>query len=99
VLLISALYWAHRSADLEGIVLAALSGSLASGLGYAAWYTAMPRLGAIVAANAQLSVPVIAALAGVVLFDEPITVRLAVSSVLVLGGTALGVRRKLTLRA
>jgi len=30
----------------------------------------MPRLGAIVAANAQLSVPVIAALAGVVLFDE-----------------------------
>jgi drug/metabolite transporter (DMT)-like permease len=95
VLLISALFWAHRSADLQGIVLAVLSGSLASGLGYAAWYTAMPRLGAIVAANAQLSVPVIAALAGVVLFDEPITARLAVSSVLVLGGTALGVRRKL----
>jgi len=45
-----------------------------------------------------LSVPMIAALAGVVLFDEPITVRLAVSSVLVLGGTALGVRRKLTSR-
>jgi drug/metabolite transporter (DMT)-like permease len=98
VLLISALFWAHRSADLEGIVLAALSGSLASGLGYAAWYTAMPRLGAIVAANAQLSVPVIAALAGVVLFDEPVTARLAVSSVLVLGGTALGVRRKLASR-
>src|ERR1700726_2049645 len=98
VLLISALFWAHRSADPEGIVLAALSGSLASGLGYAAWYTAMPRLGALVAANAQLSVPVIAALAGVVLFDEPITARLAVSSVLVLGGTALGVRRKLASR-
>jgi drug/metabolite transporter (DMT)-like permease len=98
VLLISALFWAHRSADLQGTVLAVLSGSLASGLGYAAWYTAMPRLGAIVAANAQLSVPVIAALAGVVLFDEPITARLAVSSVLVLGGTALGVRRKLTLQ-
>src|SRR2546421_3033309 len=64
VLLISALCWPRRSADPEGIVLAALSGSLASGLGYAAWYTAMPRLGAIVAANAQLSVPVIAALAG-----------------------------------
>jgi len=96
VLLISALFWVHRCADLEGIALAALSGSLASGLGYAAWYTAMPSLGAIVAANAQLSVPVIAALAGVVLFDEPITARLAVSSALVLGGTALAVRRKLT---
>jgi drug/metabolite transporter (DMT)-like permease len=98
-LLVSALFWAHRSADVQGVVLAALSGSLASGLGYAAWYTALPRLGAIAAANAQLSVPVIAALAGVVLFDEPITTRLAVASVLVLGGTALAVHRRLSARA
>jgi drug/metabolite transporter (DMT)-like permease len=97
-LLISVLLWARHSADPEGIVLAVLSGSVASGLGYAAWYTALPGLGAIAAANAQLSVPVIAALAGVVLFDEPITARLAVSSVLVLGGTALAVRRSLALR-
>ncbi len=92
-LLISALLHAQASADAQGIVLAALSGSVASGLGYAAWYTALPRLGAIAGANAQLSVPVIAALAGVVLFDEPLTTRLVVSSVLVLGGTAIAVRR------
>jgi drug/metabolite transporter (DMT)-like permease len=98
-LLVSALFWAHRSTDLEGVVLAALSGSIASGLGYLAWYSALPRLGAIAAANAQLSVPVIAALAGVALFDEPITTRLAAASVLVLGGTALAVRRRLTLQA
>jgi len=97
-LVISALLWKHRAADTAGVVLATLSGSIASGLGYAAWYTALPKLGAIAAANAQLSVPVIAALAGVVLFDEPITLRLAVSSVLVLGGTALAVRRKLPAR-
>jgi drug/metabolite transporter (DMT)-like permease len=97
-LLISALFWAHRSADFEGILLAALSGSIASGLGYAAWYTALPRLGAIAAANAQLSVPVIAALAGVVLFNEPITGRLLAATVLVLGGTALAVRRNLSVR-
>src|SRR3989440_5273760 len=97
-LLISVLLWSHRSADTEGIVLAALSGSIASGLGYAAWYTALPKLGAIAAANAQLSVPVIAALAGVVLFAEPITLRLAVSSMMVLGGTALAVRRTLTFK-
>lgn len=97
-LLVSVLLWSHRSADTEGIVLALLSGSIASGLGYAAWYTALPRLGAIAAANAQLSVPVIAALAGVILFSEPITLRLAVSSVLVLGGTALAVRRTLTFK-
>jgi drug/metabolite transporter (DMT)-like permease len=98
-LLVSALFWAHRSADLEGVLLAVLSGSIASGLGYAAWYTALPRLGAIAAANAQLSVPVIAALAGVVLFGEPITTRLAIASVLVLGGTALAVHRRLSVRA
>lgn len=98
-LLISVAFWGHRSADTEGIVLALLSGAIASGLGYAAWYTALPRLGAIAAANAQLSVPVIAALAGVILFAEPITVRLAASSVLVLGGTALAVRRALILKS
>jgi drug/metabolite transporter (DMT)-like permease len=96
--LISALLWTHRSADLQGVILAALSGAVASGLGYAAWYTAVPRLGAIAAANAQLSVPVIAALAGVALFHEPITTRLLASSVLVLGGTAVAVRRSLTWR-
>jgi drug/metabolite transporter (DMT)-like permease len=91
-LLISVLLHAQRTADPQGIVLAALSGSVASGLGYAAWYTALPSLGAIAAANAQLSVPVIAALAGVVLFNEPITARLVISSVLVLAGTAIAVR-------
>jgi drug/metabolite transporter (DMT)-like permease len=98
-LLISVLLWARRAADTQGVILAVLSGSIASGLGYAAWYTALPRLGAIAAANAQLSVPVIAALAGVVLFGEPITLRLTVSTVLVLGGTALAVHRNLALRA
>ncbi|HUI60158.1 MAG TPA: DMT family transporter [Steroidobacteraceae bacterium] len=93
VLLIGALMWSQRSADAEGIMLAAASGAISSGLGYAAWYTAVPKLGAIAAANAQLSVPVLAALGGVVLFAEPITARLVVSSVLVLGGTALAVRR------
>jgi drug/metabolite transporter (DMT)-like permease len=97
-LLVSALFFAHRAADPPGVLLAVLSGALASGIGYAAWYTALPRLGAIAAANAQLSVPVLAALAGVMLFGEAITVRLALASVLVLGGTALAVRRGLRLR-
>jgi drug/metabolite transporter (DMT)-like permease len=92
VLLVSAASWAHRSWDVSGALYAALSGSLASGLGYAAWYAALPRMTVVAASNAQLSVPVIAALAGVVLFGEPITLRLVVSSILVLGGIALAVR-------
>jgi drug/metabolite transporter (DMT)-like permease len=91
-LLVSALWWAHRSWDASGVLYAALSGSLASGLGYAAWYAALPRMTVVAASNSQLSVPVIAALAGVALFGEPITPRLVVSSILVLGGIALAVR-------
>jgi drug/metabolite transporter (DMT)-like permease len=88
-LLITALLWAHARIDATGALLAVLSGAIASGLGYAAWYSVLPRLSAIAAANMQLSVPVIAALAGVALFGEAITWRLATSSVLVLGGIAL----------
>jgi drug/metabolite transporter (DMT)-like permease len=89
VLLIAALCHAHAVVDRHGVTLALLSGSVASGLGYAAWYSVLPRLGAIVAANLQLSVPVIAALGGVLLSGESITARLAVSSMLVLGGVAV----------
>jgi drug/metabolite transporter (DMT)-like permease len=96
-LLITAIIWPHASFDRTGAFLAALSGSIASGLGYAAWYTVLPRLSAIAAANMQLAVPVIAALAGVALFGESITLRLATSSVLVLGGIALATRRSFQL--
>jgi len=92
-LLVSAFWWAHRSSDTEGILLAVLSGAIASGLGYAIWYTALPRLSAIAAGNAQLSVPVIAAFGGVLLFGEAITLRLSIASVLVLGGIALALRK------
>jgi len=91
-LLISAIMWRHSSLDRTGVALAALSGSLASGVGYAAWYTALPRLRAIAAANLQLSVPLLTSLAGVVLFAEPITLRLVSASGLLLGGIALATR-------
>jgi drug/metabolite transporter (DMT)-like permease len=73
----------------HGIVLAALSGSIASGLGYAAWYTALPKLKAITAANLQLAVPALAALGGAWLFSETITLRLLLSAAMVLGGVAV----------
>ncbi len=77
-------------ADATGIGLAVLSGAVTSGLGYALWYSVVPRLGATRAAVAQLSVPVIAVLAGVALLDEAVTARLVLSCLLVLGGVGLG---------
>ena len=91
-LLISAIMWRHSSWDRMGVLLAIASGAIASGIGYAAWYTALPHLRAIAAANLQLSVPLLASLGGVVLFAEPITIRLAAASVLLLGGIALATR-------
>ncbi|MBV7408131.1 DMT family transporter [Maritimibacter sp. DP1N21-5] len=73
-----------------GVALAALSGAVTSGLGYALWYALLPGLGATRAAVAQLSVPVIALVAGVVLLGEAITPLASLASVLILGGIALG---------
>jgi len=77
------------SVDRAGIWYAVLSGALASGIGYAIWYAALPALKAASAATVQLSVPVIAAVGGIVFLAEPITIRLALASVAILGGIAL----------
>lgn len=81
-----ALPWS--SLDSAGIFYAVLSGALASGMGYAAWYMALRSLTATSAATVQLSVPVIAAFGGVIFLDEIITQRLLIASVAILGGIA-----------
>jgi drug/metabolite transporter (DMT)-like permease len=74
-----------------GIVLAMSSGAVASALGYVAWYHALPALTATRAATVQLQVPVLTALAGLAVLGEPLTVRLVIATVLVLGGIALAI--------
>lgn len=69
-----------------GMVLAIVSGALTSGLGYVAWYAALPAHSATSAAIVQLAVPVIAASGGVVWLGERPTMRLVAASVLTLGG-------------
>jgi drug/metabolite transporter (DMT)-like permease len=73
----------------QGLLLAALSGSVTSALGYAIWYRALRGLSATQAAIVQLSVPVIAALAAALLLSERLTLRLALSAATVLGGVGL----------
>jgi drug/metabolite transporter (DMT)-like permease len=80
-------------ADAEGIVYACASGALTSGIGYAVWYAALRGLAATSAATVQLSVPVIAAIGGVISLGEPVTLRLLGLSIAVLGGIALVVVR------
>ena len=82
------------SADTAGFWYAVSSGALASGIGYAIWYTALPALKATHAATVQLSVPVIAALGGIIFLGEPITPRLLLASAAILGGIALVIQKR-----
>lgn len=74
---------------LPGVITAIIAGALTSGLGYALWYRVLPALPTTVAGIAQLSVPVIAVAAGVLLLGETLTLRLVIAGALVLGGIAV----------
>jgi drug/metabolite transporter (DMT)-like permease len=85
--------------DLTGAGFAVASGALASGLGYAIWYSVMPALTATSAATVQLTVPALAAAGGVVLLGEPLTLRLGLASAAILGGVAIYILSKSGMQA
>ena len=87
--LISVIMIRHHRFDLLGAIYAVISGAITSGLGYVIWYSALRGLKATSAATVQLSVPVLAALGGIIFLGEPITLRLVLASFAILGGIAL----------
>jgi drug/metabolite transporter (DMT)-like permease len=78
----------------RGVLLAAASGSLASGVGYTFWYAALPALAAWRAALLQLLVPVATAVAAALWLDESISPRLVAATALVIAGVGLTIRTK-----
>jgi len=87
VLSMALLRWTNL--DPAGIRYAIVSGAIASGVGYVIWYSALPGLKATTAATVQLSVPVLAAVGGILFLSESITLRLLLASLLILGGIGL----------
>lgn len=75
--------------SISGVILAMLSGILASALGYAVWYRVLPKIKGVRAAALQLAVPIIAAFGGFVFSAEEISVRFVTASITVLGGIGL----------
>jgi len=75
--------------DMNGVMLAVVSGALASGLGYALWYHVVSRMSGATAATVQLSVPLLAALGGTLMMQESISMRLALTGMMILSGIAL----------
>ena len=98
VLIVSAFSLQDLHLTTNGVVLAILSGTITSGVGYAVWYTALQSISSMQAAMVQLSVPVLAAAGGILLLSESISLRLIVSSLLILGGIFLAIFSKTKLR-
>lgn len=80
--------------SLHGWLYTICSGALASGVGYSLWYRVLPQLKANIAAVCQLSVPIWAALGGVMLVAEPIDLHLTLSATVILGGILLVILAK-----
>lgn len=91
---VSVLLLQQAAVDGAGFWYAVASGALASGIGYAVWYMALPAMKSSQAATVQLSVPVIAAAGGIVFLGEPLSLRLVLASIAVLGGIALVILEK-----
>ena len=89
--LLAALVVAPLHVGVHGVLLASASGALASGLGYSLWYLVLPELGAVRAALLQLLVPVLTALAGILVLDERPSPRLLIAGTLILGGVGFAV--------
>ena len=83
---------------IEGVLLALASGIFASGMGYAVWYRVLPLIPVTSAASLQLSVPALAAFGGIIFIGEPITSRLIVSVLLIIGGIAVVIQQSRKLK-
>jgi len=83
-----------QGSSIGGIALAVLSGTLASGLGYALWYKVLPQLGLQNAAQVQLVVPVLAMIMGIIFLSEQLSLVMLLASALILAGITLAIRSK-----
>lgn len=92
--LLSVAFVSRIEASARGIIYATASGAITSGVGYLLWYSALPSLSSTTAATVQLSVPVLAALGGIALLREEPTLRLIASSIAVLSGIAMVIRKQ-----
>jgi drug/metabolite transporter (DMT)-like permease len=91
---LSAATYPQMTLDLPGVGYAIASGAIASGIGYAIWYRALPHLQATQAATVQLSVPILAAVGAILFLHESLTLRLGIATVAVLSGIALVIKQQ-----
>lgn len=89
VIILALVFVSSLSVSTQGALLAIASGVITSAIGYTIWYMALKHLHPTLASVSQLTVPVIAAFGGLIFVNEPLTLRLIISTSLILGGIAL----------
>lgn len=89
VLLANILLAQERYIDLQGWILAVLSGGVTSSGAYVLWYAILKHIDRVTASTVQLSVPCLAIIGGSLFVNEAVTGRVILSSVMVLFGILL----------
>ncbi|MCU4501769.1 DMT family transporter [Acinetobacter sp. WU_MDCI_Abxe161] len=89
VLLANILLAQDRYIDLQGWILAVLSGGVTSSGAYVLWYAILKHIDRVTASTVQLSVPCLAIIGGSLFVNETVTERVILSSVMVLFGILL----------
>lgn len=89
VLLMYLVFFTQTFIKPQGVILAVLSGGLASSGAYVLWYAIVKQIDRVTASSVQLSVPCLAILGGALFIDEALSFRMIISAVMVLVGIAL----------
>lgn len=73
----------------NGLLLAIISGSITSALGYFVWYKVLPQMKVLTAGVIQVFVPILAIILSVLFLDELLSFDLILSSVIIISGIAI----------
>lgn len=78
----------------EGLVLAFISGSFSSAIGYIIWYKVLKEIEITTASIIQLIVPIIAIFLSVIFLDEKASFTLFLSSLIILSGILISFKKR-----
>jgi len=71
------------------LLLAIISGSITSAIGYIIWYQVLPNIKIVTASIIQLFVPIVAIILSILFLDELLSKTLILSTLLVITGIVL----------
>ncbi|OFW78673.1 MAG: hypothetical protein A2W44_13100, partial [Acinetobacter sp. RIFCSPHIGHO2_12_41_5] len=89
VVLVYLFFYTQSFINPKGMLLALLSGGLASSGAYVLWYAIVKKIDRVTASSVQLSVPCLAILGGALFIGEAMSFRIIISATIILAGIAL----------